>query len=234
MDNILEILIPLIFAAIYFFGNMFGKSKDGEDASPGSPRRRAAEDEDADAIERQRRIQDEIRRKIMERRRSSEGETSPVAPVAPSGQELRERRREARGQHTTREAQKETREVMRGNRESPPPLFRPTHHAESEVDTGAFSWDESDNAYESGMQAQLKRIEETKLKAEKLKKQAAAQRRNQIDEKDKPKRRSGGYFTGSVKESLQNPAAARVAFVYGEVLGQPVSLRKGQSVPGLN
>ena len=65
MDNILEILIPLIFAAIYFFGNILSGKSDGDSApSSGSGR----QEEDPDVIERQRKIQEEIRRKIAQRR----------------------------------------------------------------------------------------------------------------------------------------------------------------------
>ena len=48
MDNILEILIPLIFAGIYFFGNMFPGKSNG-DSAPSIPSGR--EEEDYDVIE---------------------------------------------------------------------------------------------------------------------------------------------------------------------------------------
>lgn len=232
MDNLLEILVPLIFAAIYFFGNMLsGKSREDEDAPPGMPRRRDSEDEDADAIERQRRIQEEIRRKIMERRRASEGEGPPQ--MAPSGQELRERRREVEARRETREAQKETREVVH---ETPdvPPFVAPTHEASPEATPPAFSWDNSDNAYESAMEEQLKRIEATKRQAEQLKRQASAATERTDTSSTKRRAGKGRYFSGPVRETLTDPAAARAAFVYAEVLGQPISMRKGTTVPGLN
>lgn len=222
MDNLLEILVPLIFAAIYFFGNMFsGKSKEEDDASPTLPRRRDSEDNEPDAAERQRRIQEQIRRKIMERRRASEG--GQPATRSPLGSELRERRQE----------QEARREVLEEAREQPSAYTIPSYEAESESST--FTWDKSDNAYENEMQARLRRIEETKQEAEKLKKQADKNRKASDDGRSQRKQRTGGYFTGTVRESLQDPKAARVAFIYGEVLGQPISLRKGSSsVPGLS
>jgi len=222
MDNLLEYLIPLIFAAIYFFGNMFsGNSKDEEDAPPTLPRSRGADDE-PDAAERQRRIQEEIRRKIMERRRASEG--GQVAPAAPAGHDSRERPPPV---PVPRETHSEA-------RERPSAYSIPSREREPEPGHPAFSWDKSDDAYENSMQAKLRRIEETKRKAEKLQKQAA-ERRDSPDKRGEPRKpRTGGYFTGTVRESLQDPQAARVAFIYGEVLGQPISLRKGSSsVPGL-
>ena len=86
MDNLFEIIVPLIFAAIYFFGNMLsGKS---DDASAPAPRR----EEDPDAVERQRRIQEEIRRKIMERRNAEGQGASPASePASEVDRSLRER-----------------------------------------------------------------------------------------------------------------------------------------------
>ena len=77
MDNILEILIPLIFAAIYFFGNMFSGKSDG-DSAPSIPGGR--QEEYPDVIERQRKIQEEIRRKIAERRGGEDSRSPLDAP----------------------------------------------------------------------------------------------------------------------------------------------------------
>lgn len=223
MDNILEILVPLIFAAIYFFGNMFGKSKEEGDASPVRPERRPAGDEEA--AERQRNIQEEIRRKIMERRRASGNADRPeLAPAS----------------RPRSQPQKQMREVVHTNRDSehgragqPPPLMSPPPKATQQSEDSAFSWDKSDDAYDQQMQTQLKRIEETKRQAAKLKKQVSDQTGKAEPTKNQSK--SGGYFKGSVRKSLQDPRAARAAFIYGEVLGRPISLKKGTSeVPGLN
>lgn len=209
MDNLLEIIVPLIFAAIYFFGNMLSGKSQEDDAPTGIPRRRAPAEDDAEAVERQRRIQEEIRRKIVERR----------------GVEAR---------RETREARKETRELVHETRESPPPFVTPTHEAGPESSPPAFSWDKSDNAYENEMQAQLKRIEATKRQAEQLKQRAAAARGQSEATVSKSRSTSGRYVSGPVRESLQDAGAARAAFVYAEVLGQPVALRKDSAVPGLN
>lgn len=232
MDNILEILIPLAIAAVYFFGNMFsGKSEENEEKPPSLSRQRGGQDEDdIDVHERQRRIQEDIRRKIMERRGGS-GSEQPQA--APAGDEWQERRSVAQAPRETSEAQKNTREAVHETRDDRATRRDSGQGYGYEATPPAFSWDESDNAYDSGMQAQLKRIEATKRQAEKLKKQAAQRQKTSKDE-EKPKRRTGGYFTGTVRESLQDPQAARVAFIYGEVLGTPIGLRKGSSsVPGL-
>ena len=170
MDNILEILIPLIFAAIYFFGNMFSGKSDG-DSAPSIPGGR--QEEDPDVIERQRRIQDmrEIRRRIAERR-GGEDSRSPLD--APS-------------------------------QSQPPPA-----------------------TYESQMQERLQRIEATERRAEKLKQQVRITQTNSTFAQN-PSRIS----RGSARATLRDPSAARAAFIYGEILGQPISQRKTQSIPGL-
>ena len=170
MDNILEILIPLIFAAIYFFGNMFSGKSDG-DSAPSIPGGR--QEEDPDVIERQRRIQDmrEIRRRIAERR-GGEDSRSPLD--APS-------------------------------QSQPPPA-----------------------TYESQMQERLQRIEATERRAEKLKQQVRITQTNSTFAQN-PSRIS----RGSARATLRDPSAARTAFIYGEILGQPISQRKTQSIPSL-
>ena len=174
MDNILEILIPLIFAAIYFFGNMFSGKSDGDSApSSGSGR----QEEDPDVIERQRKIQEEIRRKIAQRR-SSEGSRAPIDTASSS--------------QASRQSQPET------------------------------------ISYESQMQERLRRIEATEKRAKKLKQQARINRSNTTFAQN-PSRRA----RGSARSTLRDPSAARTAFIYGEILGQPVSQRKTQTIPGL-
>ena len=174
MDNILEILIPLIFAAIYFFGNMFSGKSDG-DSAPSIPGGR--QEEEPDIIERQRKIQEEIRRKIAQRR-GGEDSRSPLD--APS----------------TSPAPSQT---------QPPPI-----------------------SYESQMQERLRRIEATERRAEKLKQQVHITQNNSTFAQN-PSRIS----RGSARATLRDPSAARAAFIYGEILGQPTSQKRTQSIPGL-
>ena len=62
MDNIFEYIIPIIFAVIYLFGSKL--SKKAEEVFDQTS-------EDTDVDDRQRRIQEEIRRKISQRRGGS-------------------------------------------------------------------------------------------------------------------------------------------------------------------
>ena len=176
MDNILEILIPLIFAAIYFFGNMFSGKSDGDSApSSGSGR----QEEDPDVIERQRKIQEmrEIRRKIAQRRSSKDSRAPldvPSSIPAP------------------RQSQPET------------------------------------ASYESQIQERIRRIEATEKRAKKLKQQSRINRSNTTFADNLPR-----IVRGSARSTLRDPSAARTAFIYGEILGQPVSQRRTQTIPGL-
>ena len=175
MDNILEILIPLIFAGIYFFGNMLSGKSDG-DSAPNIPGGR--QEEDPDVIERQRKIQEEIRRKIAQRRG---GEGSRVPLDVPNSSP------------TPRQSQPKT------------------------------------ISFESQMQDRLKRIEATERRAEKLKQQVRITQTNSTLAQNLSR-----ISRGSARATLRDPSAARTAFIYGEILGQPISQRRNETIPGLN
>ena len=215
MDNLLEYIIPVIFAAIYFFGNLLSKNGDEGEAAPGAPRR--SSESDPEAAERQRRIQEEIRRKILERRQSEQGgagtfEQSP-APNMRQADSVEAAQREAAKQRSRREA---------AARRSQPEPYRPEFEPERP----------QANPYQDEMQARLQQIEATKRQAETLKKQAQASREKLSPQPERP---SGSTYRarGPIRSRLKDPAAARAAFIYGEVLGPPVSQKKSQSVPGL-
>ncbi|WP_269523920.1 hypothetical protein [Coraliomargarita parva] len=224
MDNLLEFIIPLIVAGVYFFINFLSNRASGGEEDP---RRRGRGGVDPDVLERQRRIQEEIRRKIMERRQAASGaETPPVATeAAPRAEELRQRRAEIEHRRELRERQKAVRERARGTVEAP--HGQPAHAGPDPV-SPTF-------AYEQNMQAQLERIEETKRRAAALKKQANAAGVKVRGARTHTARSEGrGILSGPIRENLSDPQAARAAFLYGEVLGRPLSLRKGGSeVPGL-
>ena len=175
MDNILEILIPLIFAGISFFGNIFSGKSD-RDNTPSTPS--ARQEQEPDVIERRRKIQEAIRRKIAQRR---VGEDSHSPIDAPSSS------------------------PVASNSQSSPA------------------------SYESQMQERLQRIEATERRAEKLKQQIRITQSKSIHEHN-----TSRLTRGSARATLRDPYAARTAFIYGEILGQPISQRKTQTIPGLN
>lgn len=219
MDNLLEILVPVLFAAIYFFGNMFSK-KSEDDVAPGAPSR----GEDPEAAERQRRIQEEIRRKIMERRNATGGGASDSSRGRSSPELSRQ------GQPQPLESARQERHHETQTSSSTPYAPRPAPAA----------------PYQTQMQDRLKKIEATRRQAEKLQKQAGSSRSAtgvQAREIGDHIGRSAGArtsghrrprFGGSVRSTLRDPAAARTAFIYAEVLGPPVSQKKASTVPGLS
>ncbi len=219
MDNLFEIIVPLIFAAIYFFGNMLsGKS---DDASAPAPRR----EEDPDAVERQRRIQEEIRRKIMERRNAEgQGASPPSEPASEVDRSLRERHAvlEERRRRAAREQHKQERAAQ--SESAPDRIPDPVSRIPDPV-----------NPYATQMQQRLRQIEATKRQAERLTKQAAERTsslRPQPSHSSRTTSRSP-LARGSVRSTLRDPATARAAFIYSEVLGTPVSQKKTSTVPGL-
>lgn len=244
--DLLEILVPLVFAAIYFFGNMFSKKSGDEDPLGEEPRPRKGED--PEAVERQRRIQEEIRRKIMERRRAEQGDSAgPFAGESAqrgdseADRRLRERREEAELRRPQRESTRRSPDPV-----APIPFPQRSYEArsaEGEVSRNpapearssdtAFSWDQSDDIYDKEMQARLKKLEATKREAENLKQQSEARWNPHKTSESTPASAGSALFQGSVIQNLRSANAARTAFIYGEVLGPPVSQRKAQSVPGL-
>lgn len=219
MDNIFEILVPLIIAGIYFFGNMLSNKSDGDVAPPAG-----ASDEEADAIERQRRIQEEIRRKIMERRRSAEGGAAPQSESRPPEPSESARERESPYSHTAESA-----------RESVPRMSRHIE-ASAPAPRGPDFASEQPDPYQTKIESKLKQIEATKRQAAKLQKQAA-----QSGASGRSRAARGADTSGRsraarrpIRATLRDPAAARAAFIYSEVLGPPVSQRKAQTVPGLS
>ncbi len=215
MDDIAEVVIFIVVGVVYTLWNLFtNKGEDGAAPSRSPRQKDESGGSDGSYAERQRKIREEIRRKIAERR----GESLPVpaplverAPVTPP--------------------------LIR-TKESPPVIpayLKPAPSASASSDDGRFSWDESDDAYSDGLQDRLDRIEQTKRQAAALRAKASnlGVKKGSSDS-FRSDRSGGGVLSGPVKRALTKPSAARAAFVYSEVLGAPISLRDGASdVPGL-
>lgn len=113
-----------------------------------------------------------------------------------------------------------------------PNLSKQQLQAESER-AREFSWDQADDSYDNEMEVRLKKIEATKREALRLQSQSTQKRSQTKGETDRPQTTRKKSSFRSIRSSLKDPKAARSAFIYGEVLGPPVSLRKGTGVPGL-
>ena len=205
MENILEVIVPLVFAAIYFFGNVLSKKGDGaEEDSPGRPVRRSASPEEEAAEARQREIQEAIRRKIMERRGNpAEKASAPIEGVP-------------------------ERAAPASSRLPKEPLPREVP-IEREASTAP-----PENTYEQQMEAHQRRIEATRREAEALRAKALQAEAPKALQAEAPKAlqgmsqgksaRSTGSFSGPLRNSLRNASAARAALIYAEVLGPPLAL----------
>lgn len=210
LEEIIKVIGGIIFAAIYLFGGQIFKSKDDEERPTSLPWQNGDEDTADDYEARQRQIQEAIRRKILERRQAAGSAPTRPEPVAAQ----REQRKEVV------ERQKQTQQQLPHVEQVPEPV---------PVDS-PFSWDASDNAYAQQMDERLQAIEATKRRAEALKYQADTLRASSSGASRVAKRRvRGGVLSGSVRSTLCDPAAARAAFIYGEVLGKPVSARASGS-----
>jgi len=221
MENLLDMLIPIIVVVGWVLKGLFTSNSEEDE---GAPRPRSAPKEsypDTEYEERQRRIQEEIRRKIMERRQAAEGagadapvQSQQQRPVVMSSDHAEAKRR--RVQERLKERQERHKETAERVHET---------QAESDVAPGGFSWDESDHAYEQALEAQRARIEETKRQAVQLQSLLASKSQQQDGATTLKRQRTS--YRGPIRSKLRNPAAARDAIVYSEVLGKPVGLREG-------
>lgn len=91
------------------------------------------------------------------------------------------------------------------------------------------------DAYQNQMKARLAKLKKTQQEAAALKGQALKNSPSMMKKTTGQSRTKRFGLNGSVRQNLKDAASARTAFIYGEVLGSPVGLRKdtSNSVPGL-
>ena len=199
MEDFFDILIPLVIAGVYFFGNMLSK-KSGDESGEGLPVPRKREREvDPEQAERQRQVREEIRRKIEARR--GEAPASPALPIPPP-------------------------EPARAVRERTKQTHERVHETQAQKPVEVPVPEVVESTYDHAMQVQMERIEATRKKAAALRAQSAAATKKLARQagRTSPAGRMG--LRGPVRLALRKPGAARAAFIYGEVLGAPVGLRK--------
>ncbi|MDP0497146.1 MAG: hypothetical protein Q7Q73_13160 [Verrucomicrobiota bacterium JB024] len=181
-----------------------------------------------DDTERTRRIQEEIRRKIAERR----GEVVPpsaadTSPAYPQEQPPPLRR---------------TAERMPSPLEAPRPMTSPREVAHRRPtyapDAGPVYREQPEprNDYLAQLEAQRRQIEESERQAEAIRRQARAQAARRKAKPILKKTTSAGAglpsIRGSLKRELRDPAAIRKAVLHYEILGTPMGMRRdGQLYP---
>jgi hypothetical protein len=215
----LEILIPLIILAVYFFGGLAGR-KGAEEEEP-DPRTMTPEEAQAQA-ERER-VQAEIRERILERRRQAEAE-------------FEEKRRQAAGGVTPPPPPQ-----VASERQPPRTMNRPTNIPQAPAHPGrperpadpSFSWEEnraSQNPFAKEMEVRRRQIEETEKRVAALRSQHGldkAARKPRVTEPLRSERapRLGTSLNRNVRTLLAQPASVRTAIVLAEIIDKPVSLR---------
>jgi len=205
MDALQEYIVPIIVAIIWIASKFFGSKLD-EDGPP--PQGRSPSPEQA---ERNRQIQEEIRRKIAERRQQGEGPSPSAAPPPPVPQP-----------------------ASQGQMDEPPPLPQTQTHTQPHMQP------HTPEDYQAELQRRRQQILATKAqadaaRAETVRKEARARgvkSRKEARAMKEALQRSN--FTGTPAEfiyaALSSPTTSRNAFVFQEVIGAPIALRRTERI----
>jgi hypothetical protein len=204
----MEDLFDIIIPAVVMAVYFFGNllSKKSKDGEGQEPNRNEPElTGDSEYI---RRVRDEIRRKVEARRNDPpESERREQYPVEPALG-----RRKSTSEHVHQRRQRTSAPVPQ------PEVIAPTQ-----------------NAYQNQMKARLAKLKKTQREAAALRDQALKNASSKTQKQSAVVRTKRFGLNGPVRANLKDVGAARTAFIYGEVLGSPVGLRKdtSNSVPGL-
>lgn len=204
--NVLQWVLDNLFTVLIIAGVLAqliqavkGRKADDEDAGP-AVEPPGEESEDAEQAERTRRIREDIRRRIAERRAGG----APPAEPAPE-QELETE--EVYGEPVYREPPPLVREVAAA---PPPPVVVAAPRFEAQRQAEILE-------QQAALAERLRQLEEMK---------AAAQRRAAFEALTVSSvAAERAQARGALLDDLRDPAALRRAFVLREVLGPPVGLR---------
>ena len=208
MNWILEHLQVLIGAAAAI-AYLLNRSRASSQEQPKQPRRGLREaSDDQEQAERTRRVQDEIRRKIAERRAEASGSGQPRAPrdlvppvmrpanlppIDPFGGPMRR--------------------VVRKIEEAAAKL-------EERVDDPEASARAAELARQAKLAERLRELERARVAEERRRTEILAARR-QLDSVSQPTR----VAAGEIHRALRDPRELRRAFILREILNRPVGLR---------
>ncbi len=221
MESLLEVLFPLIIAGVYFFGNILSKKKD-KSAAP-SP----LNQEEPSPAELE--VQEQIRRKIEARRASYESPESELLSKT-------EQDNSHSPEDLVREQLKERRDNSRARQKVGQPWDTAAPAQSSKEQSKEYAWrlSEAENNYAQEMENRRKKLEDTQRKAIALRKKSKQgaytikQARPQDSGRSLPTK---GRYVGPIRTRLRTPSAAREAFIYSEVLGAPIALKKSSPLP---
>jgi len=211
MDNLLEILIPILFFAIYIVSNILGK-KSGEEPAP-----------DSDADDDFGKIREELRRKIQERRQGgAQGQRGPGEQTAREST-APEPERERSGGAVLRESQPHRgmveKRTHRPEREAAPVRMPPPLPAESSI--------------ERDLETQMEEVRRSKEKAEAARREASKKVASIARASERRRgAKSPASYRQFLREALDDPESLQKSFILHEVFGTPVGARReGQMRP---
>jgi hypothetical protein len=219
--DLLEIILPILFAVGYFIvAALKGGSKEEENETP-PPQ--------AELSERERQIQEEIRRKILERTQG--GGQSTMAPP-PQVRETQEAGQSPRSYDPTKpEGDRSRRQVpvqVKGAEESSRPGPLPTEPFEPPPLQPAMQRQES--TIQDRMRKQEQEIQAMQRRAEEIRRKAGAQGAIRPYQRSSQQRSRHHFPSGSFQEeviaSLKDPRGFKKALLSYEILGTPVGMRK--------
>ncbi|PDH29333.1 MAG: hypothetical protein CNC89_03075 [Puniceicoccaceae bacterium MED-G31] len=221
MESLLEVLFPLIVAGVYFFGNILSKKKD-KSAAP-SP----FNQEEVSPAERE--VQEQIKRKIEARRASYDSSESELLTKT-------EQDNSHSPEDLVREQLKERRDNSRARRQvaQPRDTAAPAQSFKEQSKEYAWRLTEAENNYAQEMENRRKKLEDTQRKAKALRKkskQGAYTIKQAMRQDSSRSLQTKGQYAGPIRTRLRSPSAAREAFIYSEVLGAPIALKKSSSLP---
>lgn len=198
LDNI-QIVVALVAALAYYLTR--AKRRDEDETEAGERTFTSPPEEDREQLERTRRIQEEIRRKIAERRGTTDAATRPiqaeaeppvialprVPPVDPFGGSMRR--------------------ILREIGEAAQARIEPV------VDSGAEA------------RAQIERQNQLAEQLRALEASRMAERRRITEREAVPPGRRPAIEGAEIRSTLRNPRELRRAVLLREILGPPVALR---------
>lgn len=200
MDNLLEILLPLIFFAIYFASQFFGKKDEDE------PTR----EEEPDSM---RKIREELRRKIEERRKGDQ-----QGPQQQQQRETEKQPEERAGGAVLRESRQRT-----GHESTPEPPTQPKAPRPAPSPSAQPSYDQDLEERMAEVRRSQEKVEAARRQArERIGSLAAAQSAS-----SKPKNNTAASYREFLRQSLHDPENLRKSFLLHEVFGTPVGMREG-------
>lgn len=207
-----ETLLPVIFFVLYGIAQLLGSKK-----KKGAPAEEESVD-DVDMEERARQIREEIRRKIEERRRAREGQSSPAPQPAPA-------QRRARYDPTMPESQQRRFSQPAPQEPEPVQRQRPQPVARSRPEPAV--------PRQSGIEERLQEQRAILERARKEQREAKAKARQMMAAagagRGKQQHRAAAVSSGNLRDQLltdlRNPLSTRKAVLLREVLGTPLGLK---------